>query len=96
MFSNWSKLAFYVLLILAVSCITGMYYLEYLYQTSASAGRNELREGWAFILTYSWPIFSAYVLIIAWMWEQLSRAEIGIGVAAVMVITAFFIWVAWA
>jgi len=91
----WIRPIFYLLLILAISCLAGMYYWEYMYQTSTLQGRNELRAGWAYIFIYSWPVFSVLAFLIAWKWRQLSKLELSYGSTALVALVVFFSWVTW-
>ena len=95
MFTTWIRPIFYLLVILAVSCLAGMYYWEYLYRTATTEGRNELREGWSYIVIYSWPIFATLALLIAWKWRQLTKVELGYGSAVIVALVVFFSWVTW-
>ena len=89
MFTSWLRPTFFLLLTLALACLVGISYWEYLYQTGSGPGRNEFREGWTYILVYSWPVFLALAAITVAKRKQLSRWELSVAMLILVCLTAF-------
>ena len=85
---------FYLLLVLALVSLVGVAYWEYLYQVSSEPGRNELRQGWAYILSISWPVYLALLGIAIAKRKQLTMWEFSVALL-ILVFLAAFVGVVW-
>ncbi len=84
-----------MLLIIALVILAGMFYWEYLYQTSSSTGLSELREGWSYIFIYGWPVFLALAGFSIWKRKQLAKSELVMAVIPLATFALFFVLVTW-
>jgi hypothetical protein len=95
MLNKGLRFGFYMLLIIALVILVGMFYWEHLYQTSSSTGRNELREGWSYIFIYGWPVFLALAGFSIWKRKQLAKSEMVMAVIPLAALALFFVLVTW-